>query len=76
VGESPELIESLISENVFSRDCIGRFIDESNNVRGLLDKGSDGIKEFCDALHAEMIKDPEEVNSRRIRNVLFENLKS
>jgi prephenate dehydrogenase len=75
VGESPELIESLISENVFSRDCIGRFIDESNNVRGLLDKGPDGIKEYCDALHAEMIKDPEMVNSRRIRNVLFENLK-
>jgi len=76
VGESPELIESLINENVFSRDCISKFIDESNNVRGLLDKGPDGIKEYCDALHAEMIKDPEMVNSRRIRNVLFENLKS
>jgi prephenate dehydrogenase len=75
VGESPELIESLINENVFSRDCISKFIDESNNVRGLLDKEPDGIKEYCDALHAEMIKDPEEVKSRRIRNVLFENLK-
>ena len=75
VGESPELIESLINENVFSGAYISKFIDESNNVRGLLDKEPDGIKEYCDALHAEMIKDPEEVKSMRIRNALFENLK-
>jgi prephenate dehydrogenase len=76
LGESPELIESLINENVFSRASISKFIDESNNIRKLLDKEPDRIKEFCDALHAEMIKDPEEVKSRRIRNTLFENLRT
>jgi prephenate dehydrogenase len=74
VGESPELIESLINENVFSMDSIGRFIDESIYFRRLLKKGPGKFRELCETLHVAMIEDPEEVKSRRIRNELFKNL--
>ena len=76
VGESPELIWSLINENVFSKDSINRFIDESRFIRRLLKKEHGEIEKFLDTLQAEMIKDPEEVKARTIRNEFFKALRA
>ena len=46
IGESQELIESLINENVFSRVTINRFIDESVHVRRILKKEPEDVAEF------------------------------
>jgi prephenate dehydrogenase len=40
IGESPELVESLINGNVYSWEVINQFIDEAQYLRRLFKKGS------------------------------------
>ena len=72
VGESPELIESLINDNIFSKDMINKFIDESRHIRRMLKNKPSRITEMCERLEEWMMKDSEYVNTRKTRNELFE----
>jgi len=72
VGESPELIESLINDNIFSKDMINKFIDESRHIRRMLKNKPSQIVKTCERLQKYMMKDSEYVNARMIRNELFE----
>jgi len=76
VGESPELIESLINENIFSKDMINKFIDESRYIRRMLKNKPSHITKTCERLKEWMIKDSEYVNARKIRNELFELIRA
>jgi prephenate dehydrogenase len=75
VGESPELIESLINENVFSVDLIDQFIDESIFIRRLLKKPRE-MENLCERLKESMMNDNEYLNARRKRNEFFELLRN
>lgn len=68
VGESPELIESLINEDMFSPDLLNRFINESKHLRRLLKKGPRAMRSLCDRLRENMMDDVEYEEARRIRN--------
>jgi len=72
VGESPELIESLINDNIFSKDMINKFIDESRHIRRMLKNKPSQITKTCERLEEWMMKDSEYVNARKTRNELFE----
>jgi prephenate dehydrogenase len=75
VGESPELIESLINENIFSKDMINKFIDESRHIRRIL-KNKSRIMKTCERLEEWMMKDSEYLNARKIRNEVFELIRA
>lgn len=72
VGESPELIESLINENMFSRNIVNQFIDESKYIRRLLKNKPGEMGNFCERLKKFMMNDIEYINARRKRNEFFE----
>lgn len=74
VGESPELIESLIKENMFSEEMLIRFIDESKHIMRLLRDDPHGFRNLCENLSDSMESDV--LFARGIRNELFEKVKS
>lgn len=76
VGESPELIESLINDNIFSRDMINKFIDKSKHIRRMLKNKPSHIKRTCERLEEWMMKDSEHVNARKTRNEFFELIRA
>ena len=76
VGESPELIESLINENIFSKDMINKFIDESRHIRRMLKNKPSQITKTCERLEEWMMKDSEYINARNTRNELFELIRA
>ena len=47
VGESPELVESLINGNTYSWEVINQFIDEARHLRRLFKKGDDTDDGYC-----------------------------
>jgi len=74
VEESPELIESLINENVYAKEEINKFIDDSRYIRRMLKKESKDFKAFCEELQKCAVSTGSDV--RRIRRELFKNLKN
>ena len=76
VGESPELIESLINDNFFSKDVINRFIDESRHIRRMLKNKPSHMTKTCERLEGWMMKDSGYVNARRSRYELFELIRA
>ena len=76
VGESPELIESLINENMFSKDIVNQFINESKYIRRLLKNKPREMGNFCKRLKKSMTNDVEYVNARRKRNEFYEWLQN
>jgi len=76
VGESPELIESLINENIFSKDMINKFIDESRHIRRMLKNKPSQITKTCERLEEWMMKDSEYVNARKTRNEFFKLIRA
>jgi prephenate dehydrogenase len=71
VGESSELIESLINEDMFSMDLVNRFINEAKHLRKLLKKGPNAIASLCDTLREHMMDDPDYADARKVRNDLL-----
>jgi prephenate dehydrogenase len=76
VGESPELIESLINEDMFSIDLVNRFIDESRHLRRLLKKGPRAMRSLCDRLREHMMNDVEYIDARRVRNDFLRSMRN
>lgn len=75
VGESPELTESLINENMFSKDLVNHFIEEARYIRRLLKNRPQEIERLCDELKDTMMKDPGYLNARKLRNTLSDSMK-
>lgn len=73
VGESPELIESLINEDTFAMDLVNRFIDESKHIRRLLKKGPHAMGSLCEGLREHMVDDVEYADARRVRNEFLQS---
>ncbi len=71
VGESSELIESLINEDMFSMDLVNRFINEAKHLRRLLKKGPNAMRSLCDRLREHMMDDPDYADARKVRNDLL-----
>jgi prephenate dehydrogenase len=76
VGESPELIESIINEDVFSMGFVNRFIDECRHLRRLLKKGPRAMGRLCEGLRERMMDDVEYGDARRIRNEFLISLRT
>jgi prephenate dehydrogenase len=76
VGESPELIESIINEDVFSMGFVNRFIDESRYLRRLLKKGPRAMGLLCEGLRELMTDDIGYGDARRIRNEFLISLRA
>ena len=75
VGESAELIRSLINDNVFSWPLIQKFMDEANNLTTLLKSGSDVVDPFLEHLKGSMGGKLELLSARESRNLMLESLK-
>ena len=76
VGESPELIESLINDNVFSGRLLNRFIDESRHLRRLLRNDPRGFRSLCESLSGSVMSESDSSSARELRNWLFEVMKT
>ena len=74
VGESPELIESLINEDTFAMGLVNRFIDESRHLRRLLKKGPRAMGSLCEGLMEYMMDDVEYADARRLRNKFLQSM--
>ncbi len=72
IGESPELIESLINMNKSSRATINRFIDETRFLRRQLKNSPGNVTEICRGLHRGFSEDPLFTRAREMRNSLIE----
>ena len=75
VGESTELIHSLINDNMFSWSLIQKFMDEATNLTGLLKSGSDVVDPFLENLKGSMGGKLELESAREFRNQILESLK-
>ena len=72
VLDPDETIESLINENMFSRNIVNQFIDESKYLRRILQNNPRELGNFCERLKKFMMNDVEYINARRKRNEFFE----
>jgi len=75
VGESSELIRSLISDDMFSWPLIHMFMDEANHLTTLLKSGSDVVDPFLESLKGSMGGKLELESAREFRNQILESLK-
>ena len=75
VGESTELIRSLINDNMFSWSLIQKFMDEANNLTGLLKSRSDAVDPFLENLKGSMGGKLELESARESRNQMLESIK-
>ncbi len=76
VGESPELIESLINENSFSGEIVDQFIDESKYLRRLLKNRPQEVGDLIRRLRDFMGEDSGLQSARKLRNEAYNSLKS
>jgi len=75
IGESAELIRSLINDNVFSWPLIRKFMDEANHLTTLLKSGSDVVDPFLENLKGSMGGKLELESAREFRNQILESIK-
>lgn len=76
LGESSELIESLINENIFSGELLNRFIDESRHLRRLLRNDPHDFRNICENLSGSMMNESDFSSARELRNKSFEIIKT
>lgn len=76
VGESPELIRSLIDDNSFSWELVNRFVDGSKHVRRLFRSGPREVDRFLTGLKTSMERDKGFAEARDLRNTVKESLKN
>jgi prephenate dehydrogenase len=75
IGESPELIRSLINDDMFSWPLIRKFLDEANHLITLLKSGSDVVDPFLEKLKGSMGGKLELESARKFRNQILESIK-
>ena len=75
VGESPELIRSLVNDNVFSWPLIQKFMDETKHLATLLEAGPQSVDPVLGDLRGSMGGDVELESARGLRNLMLESLK-
>ena len=75
IGESPELIRSLINDDMFSWPLIRKFLDEANHLITLLKSGSDVVDPFLEKLKGSMGGKLELESAREFRNQILESIK-
>jgi prephenate dehydrogenase len=75
IGESPELIRSLINDNMFSWPLIRKFMEEANHLTTLLKSGSDIVDPFLENLKGSMGGKLELESAREFRNQILESIK-
>jgi len=76
VGESSELLESLINEDAFSFGLVNRFIDDSRYLRRLLKKGPKPMENFCERLRKRMMDDVEYQDVRKVRDAFLQSIRN
>jgi len=67
VGESPQLIRSLINENIFAKEAMLQFIDESKYLFRLLKNNPKKFEKNCTKLYEIMSQDPDFFSARERR---------
>ena len=75
VGESPDLIRSLINDNAFSWPLIERFIEEAERLSTLFKSETREIDGSLGELKSLMAKDSRYENAREFRNLVLDSLK-
>lgn len=75
VGESPDLIRSLVNDNVFSWPLIQKFMDETRHLATLLKSGPESVDPLLRDLRGSMGGDVELASAREFRNLILESLK-
>jgi prephenate dehydrogenase len=76
VGESPELIRSLIADNQFSWELVDRFLEESKRVQRLFEFGPREVDRFLTGLKTSLERDKGFVEARDLRYAVKESLKN
>lgn len=75
VGESPDLIRSLINDNAFSWPLIERFIEEAERLSALFKSETREIDVSLGELKGMMARDRGYENAREFRNLILDSLK-
>jgi prephenate dehydrogenase len=75
VGESPDLIRSLINDNVFSWPLVNKFIEEAKQLRTLFKSETQEINRSLGELEGLMRRDIGYENARDFRNLMLDSLK-
>ena len=75
VGESPDLIRSLINDNAFSWPLIERFIEEAEQLSALFKSETREIDVSLGELKGMMARDRGFENAREFRNLVLDSLK-
>ena len=75
VGESPDLIRSLINDNEFSWPLIERFTEEIDELSALFRSKTRDIDRSLGLLEGQMRRDVEYKNARGFRNLVLASLK-
>jgi len=75
VGESPDLIRSLINDNAFSWPLIERFIEEAEWLSALFKSETREIDRSLGELKGLMARDSGYENAREFRNLVLDSLK-
>jgi prephenate dehydrogenase len=75
VGESPDLIRSLISDNPFSSLLIQKFMDEIKNLATHFEAGPESVDPLLEELRGSMGGEVELESAREFRNLMLESLK-
>ena len=72
VGESSELVESLINGNTYSWEVINQFIDEARYLRRVFKRGDDTVDGYCRTLR-EQVEEEILLNARRLRGKMVDH---
>jgi prephenate dehydrogenase len=75
VGESPDLIRSLINDNPFSSILIQKFMDEIKNLATSFKAGPEKVDPLLKELRGSLGGDVELQSAREFRNLMLESLK-
>jgi prephenate dehydrogenase len=75
IGETSDLIYSLINDNVYSWSIIQEFLDESNHLKKLLKSGKDVVDPFIEKLRFSFGGKSELDAARLQRNKILESIK-
>jgi prephenate dehydrogenase len=75
VGESPDLIRSLINDNPFSSLLIQNFMDEIKNLATHFEAGPESVDPLLEELRGSMGGEVELESAREFRNLMLESLK-
>ena len=73
LGEDPNLVQSLIEDNVFARDVLSQYIDELKYLRRMLKRNPRKLSYYYETSLEYLKADPDLSNARKIRDLFLKS---